>query len=99
MAPKLRMLYKVIGDEANLTPKQVSQCLKALQSTLAKELLQGRSVNIPILANTRMKKITARPECSKSVFGKTVLIKAREERKEVRMRPSKALQVLCSIRQ
>ena len=95
MAPKLKILYREVGRGSNLTSKQVSQCLKALQAAVAKEMVQGRSVHIPLLAIFRMTRIRAKKEVMKMVCGKKYLISARPERQELRVKPSKALRELC----
>ena len=53
-------------------------------------------VNVPILAHFRTKTIPARGEMTRRIFGRDVVLPPKGEIKQVRVRPSKALQLKCA---
>ena len=97
MAPASKSLYKEVARESGLSTKQAKKVLSSLQSLIAKELAQGRNVNVPILAHFRTKTIPARGEMTRRIFGKDVVLPPKGESKQVRVRPSKALQLKCAV--
>ncbi len=97
MAPASKSMYKEVARESGLSTKQAKKVLTSLQVVIARELSQGRNVNVPILAHFRTKTIPARGELTRRIFGKDVILPPREESKQVRVRPSKALQLKCAV--
>ena len=86
-----------MARESGLSRKQAKKVLTSLQVVIARELAQGRNVNVPILAHFRSKTIPARGEMTRRIFGKDVVLPPKEESKQVRVRPSKALQLKCAM--
>ena len=97
MAPASKSLYKEVARESGLSTKQAKKVLTSLQVVIARELSQGRNVNVPILAHFRTKTIPARGEMTRRIFGKDVVLPPKGESKQVRVRPSKALQLKCAV--
>jgi nucleoid DNA-binding protein len=97
MAPTAKAIYKEVARESGLSTKQARTVLTSLQAVIARELAQGRNVNVPILAHFRRKTIPARGEITRRIFGKDVVLPPKGESKQVRVRPSKALQLKCAV--
>ncbi len=97
MAPASKSLYKEVARESGLSTKQARKVLTSQQVVIARELAQGRNVNVPILAHFRSKTIPARGEITRRIFGKAVLLPPKAESKQVRIRPSKVLQLKCAM--
>ena len=86
-------IVRAISKECEISTPVVKRVVIGLRTALIKELRAKKTLRIPHICTLRIKTVKARPEETKTLRGRQVLIKARPERKRVYSLPLRKFRI------